>query len=384
MSDFVFNLSPNLIVGTDVILSLGEHVVKYGSRFMLIQDPSFKDVELLVKIKQSLEQKSIKLFGFDGIKKSSDTETVLRALKLAEVAHVDGIIALGDTVTCSIAKAVACLYNETKPIYRCFEGETVNASPLPLVQIPTDCDNPFLFGNSIYLTDSRNRTVSILKCKEDASAIVLFDSALYKSLSLNRLRLMVLSGLSVAVDAYVSRRSNFFTDALLKRAISLFVLALNPEHDKIVGRSVEETLIQATFLTTVATASSKPGLATAIAVAGNTKYDISISTILTVMLGFVLEDSIPSNLIKVAEIANLFLEEGKVNASALEEMSIKGIEKIREKILELELPVKLQSLGLALEDLASIAEIALTVDFINYIPRSMTSVDVLEILKKSY
>jgi len=384
MSDFVFNLSPNLIVGTDVILSLGEHVVKYGSRFMLIQDPSFKDVELLVKIKQSLEQKSIKLFGFDGIKKSSDTETVLRALKLAEVAHVDGIIALGDTVTCSIAKAVACLYNETKPIYRCFEGETVNASPLPLVQIPTDCDNPFLFGNSIYLTDSRNRTVSILKCKEDASAIVLFDSALYKSLSLNRLRLMVLSGLSVAVDAYVSRRSNFFTDALLKRAISLFVLALNPEHDKIVGRSVEETLIQATFLTTVATASSKPGLATAIAVAGNTKYDISISTILTVMLGFVLEDSIPSNLIKVAEIANLFLEEGKVNASALEEMSIKGIEKIREKILELELPVKLQSLGLALEDLASIAEIALTVDFINYIPRSMTSLDVLEILKKSY
>ena len=268
------------------------------------------------------------------------------------------------------------MYNETKPIYRCFEGETVNASPLPLVQIPTDCDNPFLFGNSIYLTDSRNRTVSILKCKEDASAIVLFDSALYKSLSLNRLRLMVLSGLSVAVDAYVSRRSNFFTDALLKRAISLFVLALNPEHDKIVGRSVEETLIQATFLTTVATASSKPGLATAIAVAGNTKYDISISTILTVMLGFVLEDSIPSNLIKVAEIANLFLEEGKVNASALEEMSIKGIEKIREKILELELPVKLQSLGLALEDLASIAEIALTVDFINYIPRSMTSLAV--------
>ena len=159
MSDFVFNLSPNLIVGTDVILSLGEHVVKYGSRFMLIQDPSFKDVELLVKIKQSLEQKSIKLFGFDGIKKSSDTETVLRALKLAEVAHVDGIIALGDTVTCSIAKAVACLYNETKPIYRCFEGETVNASPLPLVQIPTDCDNPFLFGNSIYLTDSRERAV---------------------------------------------------------------------------------------------------------------------------------------------------------------------------------------------------------------------------------
>lgn len=384
MGDFVFGLSPNLIVGTDVILSLGEHVARYGSRFMLIQDPSFKDAELLVKIKQSLEQKSIKLFGFDGIKKNADTETVLRASKLAEVAHVDGIIALGDTVTCSVAKAVACLYNETRPIYKCLEGDVVTENPLPLIQMPTSCDNPFLFNNFVYLTDSRNRTVSILKCKQDSSTIVLFDSTLYKGLSLNKLRLMIFSGLSIAVDAYISKRSNFFTDAILKKAISLFVLALNPEHDKIVGQSVEETLIQATFLNAMATSSSRSGLATALAIAGNGKYDISISTILTVMLSFVLQDSIPSNLIKVSEIANLFLEDDKVNASALEELSIKGIERIKERILSLELPVKLQSLGLALEDLASMAEIALTTDFINYIPRPMTSLDVLEILKKAY
>lgn len=384
MGDFVFNLSPNLIVGTDVILSLGEHVVKYGSRFMLIQAPSFKDVELLVKIKQSLEQKSIKLFCFDGVKKTADTETVLRVLKLATVAHIDGIIALGDTVTCSVAKAVACLYNEAQPIYKYLEGSLVTEKPLPLIQIPTNCDNPFLFSDFVYLTDSRNRTLSILKCKELACAIALFDSVMYKGLSLNKLRLMIFSSLAVAVDAYVSRRSNFFTDALLKKAISLFVLALSPEHDKIVGQTVEETLIQAGFLTAMATASSKQGLATALAVAGNSRYDISISAILTVMLAFVLEDSIPSNLIKVSEVANLFLDDTKANATGLEDLSLKGIEKIKEKILNLELPVKLQSLGLALEDLTTIAEMALTTDFVNYIPRSMTSLDVLEILKKAY
>lgn len=385
MGDFVFNLSPNLMVGTDIILSLGEHVARYGSRFMLIQDPTFKDMELLVKIKQYLEQKSIKLFGFDGLKKSSDTETVLRALNLAEVAHVDGVIALGDTVTCSIAKAIACLYNETKPVYKYLEGDMITKSPLPLVQIPTNCDNPFLFSNFIYLTDSRSRTLSILKCRKDPSVIVLFDSTLYKALSLNMLRLMIFSGLSLAVDVYISRRSNFFTDALLKKAISLFLLALNnSQNDNVVGQNVEEILIQATFLNAMATTSSMPGLATAIAIAGNAKYDISVSRILTVMLRFVLEDAIPSNLIKVTEIANLFLENGKVKISALEELSIKGIEKIKDRILGLKLPVKLENLDLSMEDLASMAEVALTTDFINYIPRSMTSLDVLEILKKAY
>ena len=56
MGDFVFNLSPSLIAGADVLISLGDHVSKYGFRFMLIVDPAFKDMELLVRIKQSLEQ----------------------------------------------------------------------------------------------------------------------------------------------------------------------------------------------------------------------------------------------------------------------------------------------------------------------------------------
>ena len=131
MGDFVFNLSPNLVAGADILISLGDYVSKYGSRFMLIVDPAFKDVELLVRIKQSLEQKSLKLFSFDGMQRTADSETVVRALRLAQVAHVDGVIALGDVITCSIAKSVASLYNETKPIYNYLEGEIITEAPIP-------------------------------------------------------------------------------------------------------------------------------------------------------------------------------------------------------------------------------------------------------------
>lgn len=384
MIDFVFNLSPKIISGIDVLLSLGEAVSPYGSRFMLIQDSSFKDIELVVKIKQSLEQKGLKLFSFDVIKKSPDTETVLRVLKLAEAAHIDAVVVLGDVVTCSVAKAVALLYNEKKSIYNYLEGEPVTEKSLPLIQIPTTCNNPFLFANSVYITDSRNRKVSALKCRENISPIAVFDSNIFKTASLNQMREMILSSISVATDAYISRRSNFFSDALLKKALHLLSLALDAENNSSLGKTIEEIVTQCAVLMSIALGTSSPGLATAIATVGNGRYDIAFSSFLPIMLPQILRDSISSNLQKVAEIVSLFEKDNTVLESDLETVALRGIETISKKLLNSELPAKLGSLDLAMDDLSAMAEGVLMIDFINYIPRSLASQDILEILKNAY
>lgn len=81
-----------------------------------------------------------------------------------------------------------------------------------------------------------------------------------------------------------------------------------------------------------------------------------------------------------------FLEGKKTDVSNenLEEFSLKGIEALKEKMLGLELPTKMSNLNLALEDMTSVAEEILTLDFINYIPRLLTSLDALEIIKRLY
>lgn len=384
MGDFVFNLSPNLVAGADVLISLGDYASKYGSRFMLIVDPAFKDMEVLVRIKQSLEQKSLKLFTFDGIQKTADSETVSRVLRLAQVAHVDGVIALGDMVTCFIAKAVASLYNEKKPVYNYLEGEPITEPSIPLIQIPSTCNDPFLFTNVAYISDSRNRVLCDLKCACDVCSLILFDSNIYKKLSLNALRLMVFSALTIAFEVYVSKKANFFSDALVKKAISLYILALNPEHDKIIGQSIEETMCQAGVLLAIGSKSSSVGFALAIALATNGKYDVDIPSMLSILSSFVLEDSISSNLSKVVEFSQGFLGDAIPENENLEEFSLKGVEALRERLLSIELPSKIANLDLALEDMTSVSEEVLKLDFMNYIPRSLTSNDVLEIIKKAF
>jgi len=385
MADFVFDLSPKIISGTDVLLSLGEVASSYGSRFMLILDPSFKDVDLVVKIKQSLEQKGLKLFSFDALKKSPDTETILRVLRLAEAAHIDGVVVLGDVIACSVAKAVASLYNEKETIYTYLEGQPITEKPLPLIQIPTTCNNPFLFTNSIYITDSRNRNVSALKCRENTCPMVVFDSEVFKTLSLNKMREMLFSALTIATDAYISRRANFFSDALLKKALTLLQLALDDKQDDLAGKTLEEICVQCAVLLSIALPSSSAGLATAVSTVANGRYDISFSAILPVMLPYILRDSVSSNLQKVSEVASFFLEVPPDCASSdLEKTAMAGIDTISEKLLKANLPAKLGSLELATDDLPPMAEAVLMIEFINYIPRSLTSLDVLEILKKAY
>ena len=68
----------------------------------------------------------------------------------------------------------------------------------------------------------------------------------------------------------------------------------------------------------------------------------------------------------------------------LEELSLKGIEAVRQRLLSIELPSKIASLDLALEDMTSVSEEVLKLDFMNYIPRPLTSNDVLEIIKKAF
>ncbi|MGP1439142.1 MAG: iron-containing alcohol dehydrogenase [Treponema sp.] len=384
MGDFVFNLSPNLIAGVDVLISLGDYVSKYGSRFMLIIDPAFKDVELLVRIKQSLEKKSLKLFTFDGIQKTADSETIVRALRLAQVAHVDAVIALGDVVTCFIAKAIASLYNEEKTIYNYLEGEAIVEPSIPLIQIPTTCNNPFLFTDLVYVSDSRSRALYTIKCKPDVCSLVLFDSNIYKKLSLNAVRLMLFSALTIAFEAYVSRKANFFSDALIKKVFSFYMTALNFGADNAVGQSIEEIMCQAGVLLAMGVKSSNIGLASAISLITNGKYDVDMPSMLSVLSSFVLEDAITSNLSKVLEFSEIFLGSACPADITLEEFSLKCVEAVREKLLSIELPSKIASLDLVLEDMTSVSEDVLKLDFMNYIPRSLTSNDVLEIIKKAF
>ncbi len=383
MSDFVFKLSPNIISGNYSLARIGEEAVKYGSNFMFIVDPFFENMSIIEKIKTILAEKNISLFIFNGFGKSSDSDVVERALSLAKGAHIHGVIACGDMVACAIGRAIAALYNEEGSIYNYIEGEPITANPLPFIQIPTACHDPFLFGSTTHIVDARNRNTVLLKIPEDICKLVVFDSNAYASLTESALTAMIFAGLGTAFEAYTSKKANFFSETVLGKAVETFVISLDPNHKKLIGLPREELVAQATCLSAIGIASSAPGLGTAISISAGGRYRISSSIIATVLLPHIVKDAISSSLTKTLAIARMLGESMPEGGDAVE-TSERGIEEIRRRLTGANLPIRLKDIDLSIESLVPVSEDAAKLYFMNYNPRPMSNHDIFEIIKQAF
>lgn len=383
MADFVFKLSPNIILGNYSLAGIGEEASKFGNNFMFIVDPFFKNLDLIEKIKASLQEKNISLFLFDGFWKTPDSDVIERALTLARGARIHGVITCGDITACAIGRAIASLYNEKDSIYNHLEGEPITAEPLPLIQIPTTCNDPFLLGKTSFTADSRNRTIRLLKVQEELCKLVIIDPRVYSDLAPNETIAMIFVGITMAFEGYTSTKSNFFSETILGKSISLFLTALDSQYEKLNSLPKEEVIAHAVCLAAMGISAAAPGLGTAIAISTAAKHKISASLVSTILLPHIIKDAIPSSLTKTAIMAKM-LGETIPKGSDTAEISIRGIEEIRRQIAEANLPSRLKDLDLDLESFISVAEDASKLSFMNYNPHPMSNHDIFEIVKQAF
>ena len=110
MADFIFKISPNIVLGSYTANRLGQYALEYGQNFMVIMDPVLKESGTSEKVLNSLKEKNVEYFVFDEVPNCADTETLSNTLKLAQDAKVHGIIAVGGGRVLSLGKAVCAVY----------------------------------------------------------------------------------------------------------------------------------------------------------------------------------------------------------------------------------------------------------------------------------
>ena len=84
MADFVFKISPNIILGSYSASRIGQFVQEWGTKFMVLLDPILHESGISAKIKQSLTDRNVDFFIFDEIPNAPDSKVVSQALKLAK------------------------------------------------------------------------------------------------------------------------------------------------------------------------------------------------------------------------------------------------------------------------------------------------------------
>jgi len=382
MADFVFRISPNVILGPYTMARLAQIVSAWGKNFMLLADPVLKEYAVIEKAVMALEEKGVEVFVFDDIPSAPTSAVLDRALSLARGAHVHGVISLGGIKTASLGRALAALYNDSHDLYEYLDGAQPVSASLPYIEVPSTCRDAFMFADRTAIIDGRNRQTRLIKTQPGLCKAVVIDPNLYMHLSPNSATAMIFHAVTLAVEGYVSTRSNFFSETILGKAIELLLLALDPEQSKLVGTPQEMLVAQGGCLASMGVAVSSPGVATAISLACNARYKASTSLVSSILLPYVMEDAARSRVDRIATIGRMLgitdpdLSSGDLARAAVDD--------IRRRLAMSGIPTRLKDLDLTIDQLVPAAEDAAALDLMNYIPRAMSGDDLFDLIKQAY
>lgn len=383
MTDFVFRVSPNVIVSSYAASRLGQFACDYGERFMLVLDPVLRSVGAAEKIIQALQERGMDFFVFDEISEAADTNTAEAALNLARSSHIQGVIAVGSGKTIEIARCVAAFFYEDRGIYSFADGEVPGKKTLPLVVLCTTFRNAALFTDRIALCDSRKNALTLLKVQNGLCKTVVFDPNMCVTLTEKQTESMAIESISLAGEAYFSQKANFFSDMVAEKSAEVLHLALDGSPSLTVTASKEELLFEGGCLASLGASASSLGPSGLLALALNSRFKIGRSLASSILFPYVIEYCSKFKVERVAKFAQIFgikTEEGSTPQALTDSFAAN----IRERLARENLPLRLKDLSLTIENLASVAEDAAATDWINFMPCSMNSDSLFEILKSAY
>lgn len=379
MQVFDFFIPSHLKFGIDSLNRIGSVVGSVGSKVFLVTENGMLSGKTVSHIQTLLSQQGCEAIVYDISEKTLTANVFVdKGASLARASFCDVIVGVGGMRILSMAKAIAMLVNNQKSINDYIDGEVIKESSLPYIEIPTEIRNPFMFRNDFIITDMRSRKSCVLKALNARPCSVIYDPAI---MHINDLPEIMMTNLANAIEGYLSTDSNFVSDMMFLKAIEMLSKYLIPA----VKNNTEDLisfLALSGLMTSMGLGCASMGVINAVSEVINQKLRIEKSAVASVLLPYVIEFCIPSSAEKIARIgAAMGIN---VESKTMLEVAVKVIEFVKNISSDLSFPTKLSDFSLKSEDLIGLADQAVAMNIMNYLPRSCSNEELYNILQSAF
>ncbi|MDR0785280.1 MAG: iron-containing alcohol dehydrogenase [Treponema sp.] len=372
MGDIYFNIDPEIIIGTDTINRAGTICNKYGNKVLIAADKTLhknKETERLVAI---LKDSNVEAILFDEIPSVAMADIAAAAANLAYAARCSSIVGFGGITTQAVARIAALIVHAEIDIFDLLDGKLVQSGFLPYIAIPSIKEDFFLFSNICLSIDPRDRSVKQIRLPTGLCKTVIIDNDFIP----NKDAASAFDGFCMSVEAYCSKKANFLSDPLLEQAVAFYSMTIAGRGDKsgVVG--------EAGFLASLGVALSAPGMGSILSYLIARRFPVAKSLCAAALLPGILKKLTATRPEKIAVVASLL---GKpAEKLSIEESASLITSFIRSSMDAQNINPRLQSLGLQLDPLIPLTEAARNLDFAGFSPWTVTSEELIGLIKQSF
>lgn len=374
--DFNYYLPVNIVFGCGKVKEAGEIAKPYGKKALIvIGKSSAKKSGLYDKVKDSLEAAGIESALFDKVSQNPLTTTAVEGAEFARETGADVVVAIGGGSIMDCAKSIAFLAVNDGDINDYIFNKKKSEKALPLILIPTTCGTGSEGNGFAVLTNPENGDKKSLRCNAIIAKASIVDPECMMTMPKKVLASVGFDALCHSMEAYTSKISQPFTDALALYAIELIADSLVDLYN---GSEDVEKWEKITIASTIGGMTINQAgvtLSHGMEHPASGLKDIVHGHGLAALIPVIIETSYKGDEYKFGRISRLL---GGTDASDC-------AEQVKKLLAEIDMTLKLSDLGLAEEDIPWMAENCMKVSAASVAnnPVVFTQEEIAEIYRKA-
>lgn len=349
---------PNTSIGLGLVINIGAEVNKFKpSKVLLVTDKGIVKAGLLESVIFSLDQANVKYGIFDDCLPEPTIDIVQSLITTIRSGGYDLLIGIGGGSIMDATK-VASVYTYgdmgLSDFMKAPRGTIVHGKIIPKVLVPTTAGTGSEWSTAVVLYD--NNRLGFLGLMEQYGADrVIIDPEMTKNLPPKITAETGFDALTHAIESYISRNANIFSETLAGLAIKLIGENLQRAFSK--GANDIEARYNMSLAAALAmNAGTSSGLGMGhpmgeyVQSKGNISHGASLAIVLPAVMDFNL-DANPQKFINIAEL----MGENITNLS-IHEAACKSVKAVTDLIINFELPKRMSEVGILDADIDEMAK----------------------------
>lgn len=382
-SIFEFHSPTKITFGNNAVKKIGSIAAKYGNKAIIITNTlSLDQTGIIDEVRELLENSLVNVLVFGDVRDDSTSEVADLAAHIAKFGQADFIVAIGGANTQSIAKAAAVVMTNSGEASDYVNGQVLYNPPMTVISIPTVMGSLSEIADGFVLRDKYDNAIKMLRSNLAVAKECIIDPKFYINIPSRFIITNALSIFSASFDSYISKTENKLSETFAFEAMNYVIKNIKLIMTDFTNVEYLNSIALASMYSSIAALNSGLGSIYSISVATNSVSGSDISTIMSILLPYVMEYNMTVATEKYSKIESIF-SESDPDMTVLER-AIKTSNNIRNCIADLDLPKRLNEIGVQRHDLPEISKLAASYPTMENIPREMEVASIMTILEQAY